>query len=646
MRKISINTHDTRRPLLTEVLPYETPLFFSNEGFHAQTCREEKFPATLTELIIPQKLADWGLEAFESEKGGTLPYKYQIKKSGKGTRGLSLMHPRSQIFICDFYEIYSEVILALCSKSKFSLRRPVSIAEAYYGDSEEPREKSGNNYFEYADHLLLSQFHSSFAFQRLEKTFLVLMEFDISKCFDSIYTHSIAWAVRDKGFAKRNTSRAFFESVADRIFQNANWNETAGILVGPEASRIFAEIILQQVDLSVEKRLLSSGKRVGVDYSVKRYVDDYHVFAHSEEVALEIKELFIKELSRFRLGLNDSKDCVSTTPFMTAISGAKLELSSNLNLYFKDVLNKPFQAAAGSETIDRTWFLRNRGSGTRLIQKVKSIVIDRDVKFSSVSGILLTVLESNLEKVERMQQESAVTSEILGSALVELLDVVFYILAMDPRPSASYKVCRMILVADRMASKSSAECKNIVGRKCFEEIIRILEKQIRGKSDSYLEILNLLSTLRMLGDTFRVADQKIGTLLSACIEKTESSIERQVDYFFAISLLFYMGSDQRYCRSKATLIKFLKKEFRNARDHHKRTDLTCLMLDLVSCPYLTELERRSFLREFEGRRGRFAQHEQDELYNFISTRTWFSNWRARDNVEIMLVKKKFRSHYS
>ena len=34
MKKIKIDIRDKYRVLLTEVLPYETPFFFSNEGFY------------------------------------------------------------------------------------------------------------------------------------------------------------------------------------------------------------------------------------------------------------------------------------------------------------------------------------------------------------------------------------------------------------------------------------------------------------------------------------------------------------------------------------------------------------------------------------------------------------------------------------
>ena len=42
----------------------------------------------------------------------------------------------------------------------------------------------------------------------------------------------------------------------DNLMQSVNARETNGIVIGPEFSRIFAEIILQYIDQKVEQELL------------------------------------------------------------------------------------------------------------------------------------------------------------------------------------------------------------------------------------------------------------------------------------------------------------------------------------------------------------------------------------------------------
>src|SRR5689334_21266860 len=128
------------------------------------------------------------------------------------------------------------------------------------------------------------------------------MEFDVSKCFYHIYTHSICWAVKDKYSAKLNATTSSFENDFDKLMQLSNYNETNGIVVGPEISRIFAEIILQQVDLNVLKKLETANLNLksGVDYEIRRYVDDYFVFSNNSDTLDTVKRICEKELQYYK----------------------------------------------------------------------------------------------------------------------------------------------------------------------------------------------------------------------------------------------------------------------------------------------------------------------------------------------------------
>ena len=65
--------------------------------------------------------------------------------------------------------------------------------------------------------------------------------------------------------------------------QQINYNETNGIIIGPEFSRIFAELILQSVDRIVEQKLVSKHNlKHKVDYEIFRYVDDYFIFFNED----------------------------------------------------------------------------------------------------------------------------------------------------------------------------------------------------------------------------------------------------------------------------------------------------------------------------------------------------------------------------
>ncbi|MCG6406808.1 RNA-directed DNA polymerase, partial [Vibrio fluvialis] len=116
----------------------------------------------------------------------------------------------------------------------------------------------------------------------LERKFNHFWSIDISKFFDSIYTHSISWALKSKEFAKESREKNDFSSFFDKLMQRSNYNETNGIVIGNEVSRIFAEIIMQAIDLDLEYELENNFElKHGKDYSIRRYVDDFFIFGNN-----------------------------------------------------------------------------------------------------------------------------------------------------------------------------------------------------------------------------------------------------------------------------------------------------------------------------------------------------------------------------
>jgi hypothetical protein len=161
------------------------------------------------------------------------------------------------------------------------------------------------------------------------------MTFDISKCFPSIYTHTITWSLRGKNFGRENTSGNYFEGDFDKLMQSANGSETNGILVGPEISRIFAEIIFQRVDLNVIDELSSdqdSPLILNKDYVLRRYVDDCFLYYHDTLVGEKIFKTYEKKLQEFRLYINDAKTKTYISPFMSNITVRPIVNTSKYNL--------------------------------------------------------------------------------------------------------------------------------------------------------------------------------------------------------------------------------------------------------------------------------------------------------------------------
>lgn len=127
-----------------------------------------------------------------------------------------------------------------------------------------------------------------------------MVKIDTSRFYPSIYTHAIAWAYHTKVAAKANHTDALSMNVIDKIIRSAQRNQTIGIPVGPDTSRIIAEIISVAVDEEFRKRV--DGNVYGV-----RLVDDVIFGAESPAHGQQILNAYREALREFELDINEVK---------------------------------------------------------------------------------------------------------------------------------------------------------------------------------------------------------------------------------------------------------------------------------------------------------------------------------------------------
>lgn len=242
-----IDLNNKYRVLLTEVLPYELPLMLDNEAFYSNM--QDKEMKEVFDETFKGKLKKW-----------TIPFDYSVRKyGGDKSRKLSLMHPYTQVDCVEFYSKYDYYMLSLCGNSPFSIRyisdRAKCVFKAEEVDDEEIHDKQsrieivGNevekyycSYFTYKRYDMMYKFFTSGDYLRLEQKYTHLMKMDIASCFYHIYTHTITWAVKGKEQAKSQIGKSTFENDFDNLMQHTNYNETNGIIVGPEISRILQKL--------------------------------------------------------------------------------------------------------------------------------------------------------------------------------------------------------------------------------------------------------------------------------------------------------------------------------------------------------------------------------------------------------------------
>lgn len=382
------------RVLFSDVLPYETPLIFSNRHFY-EFLVKNKIEINGEKIVWDNNIPDDSFESMKlilglkekvkKEDGNcsliskdmvTIPFVYKIAHKEESYRELSIIHPLNQLQIVEFYEKNKSLILHYCSQSNFSIRHADKVACYFYFkdrlheqllgkkvDSKEEYLSEYENlksYFSYQAYSNIYKFYEDYHYQRAEKKFNKLLKLDIQSCFDSIYTHSIAWAtLGGKQQVKNHLSKISntFGDDFDKLMQRMNYNETNGILIGPEFSRIFAEIILQHIDKTVENKLIDLGKFNHIDYECFRYVDDYFIFFNNENTKKTIVEQLTFTLKEFKMSISESKKETFEKPFITDVTIAKLKIDELFSEHLKLKIgnssgNKQIEAEVEDDTLD------------------------------------------------------------------------------------------------------------------------------------------------------------------------------------------------------------------------------------------------------------------------------------------------------
>ena len=125
---------------------------------------------------------------------------------------------------------------------------------------------------------------------------------DISNCFPSIYTHSIPWAVLGKENAKNN--RSGWSNDLDTLCQHTTYGETHGLIVGPHATVLAAEIVLTAVD----EILVKEG------WQYVRYIDDYICYVKSYKDGQKFLSDLQNALHSYDLAVNWKKTEIMELP--------------------------------------------------------------------------------------------------------------------------------------------------------------------------------------------------------------------------------------------------------------------------------------------------------------------------------------------
>jgi hypothetical protein len=223
---------------------------------------------------------------------------YTAPRNVPGRRALAVVHPLAQLGVSLLITERRREIKSILQKSGTSL---YNVSEAALTG----RAFAGLDFHKRRS--LAAKLHSKKA---------VILQADISRFFYTAYTHSIPWAVLGKEKAKellrtnRKKLNAHWSSKIDEALQSCQSRETFGIPVGPDTSRVLAEILLSGVESDKElSKFLQEGNAF-------RLLDDFSIGFDTEAEARQALRAIRQALWKYNLQLNEEKTRILTSPLI------------------------------------------------------------------------------------------------------------------------------------------------------------------------------------------------------------------------------------------------------------------------------------------------------------------------------------------
>jgi hypothetical protein len=447
--------------ILTDILPVETTELFTYKYFYDfLEKRIKNLNMEVRKIMEIKNTTKKKQKLFDGKYWVSVPLKFFISKGNSEVRELNIIQPIAALQIYYFINLFQEELLIyLKQNSIFSLRYQTKFNNLYYkkkkkniidyfsevsNDIEKRAIEQTGKFFDIVPYASISGFLNSDEWYDLNTKYKYFARIDYKSCFDSIYTHAYKWIIsRDVNDSKDFNNTNLFTTI-DRLLQNINAYSSNGLIIGPEFSRMIAELLLQQIDNIVYSTLLNEGKIFNSDYSIKRWVDDIYIFSSNEELQDYIIELFRDAAKRFLMYLNENKVKKEKLPFILT------NWLNELNQYSTNMSNMLFYM--GDELAQRSKVGKKYIFKAKIFFKIKNILKrnfnDLIAKYESEKSKLTAyVLETILKKIvsAKIKREQDIFRQNTNAkTLYEMLDYIFYIFSHSANFENTQKVISIV----------------------------------------------------------------------------------------------------------------------------------------------------------------------------------------------------------
>jgi len=441
--------------ILTDLLPVELSELFTFSPFYSFLLEKQQ-QETLSSLIDILKTNKAKGNSIMFENGwGTTPLKYNILKNANSTREMSVVQPFSALNLFLFIECYQKDILNFFEeKHCFSIRYHKKSTDLFYKSKakkathyfQQQSSRVGKgaiqqvgNYFRISPFESINAFSDSRIWQLCNFKYRYYAKMDYKSCFDSIYTHSYKWIIERNVIDSKSAKNSHLFLTIDRILQNINGLSSNGLVVGPEFSRMVAEILLQQIDSEVIHSLSSNGLIHNKDYAAFRYVDDIFIFADEQMTIDRIIDKYRLLGEKYLLHLNELKLVKGETP---CLPKEWLEKTRSLSDLISEFFYKGKKIDFDRLPDDERFLVKiDYIPVDRLKDEIAALMKMHSEDRRTIVSFLLSTLYNNISK--KKDGYTLFGKQSTGRAFL-LLDFAFYIYAFYPSFDQTRKIISMI----------------------------------------------------------------------------------------------------------------------------------------------------------------------------------------------------------
>lgn len=642
--------------LLTDTLPYEIPLFFSNIKLinYINSFTEEKY-------------LEYKNKGYFNYEFPYIPLNFYSHKNSIKKRLLSIPHFISQLNYLFFLEKYNHHLLNYFSLNNlFSIRIPKKITKNTYQlpkleDNIQEllmKESNYNNndiyktFFYNGNYENLSQFYNSPYAKKLEKQFPLLLQLDIKKCFYNIYSHSIDWAyLGDKKIAKKNIfNKNRISAILDKILQNSNNGETHGIIVGPEFSRISAEIVLSKIDTLLYLKLKNNNLLQERDYNIVRYIDDIYIFANDETTLNTINTFLEEILEEFKLAINDSKKTIEQRPFFKDQFWS-YKLSKAISIFYNDYKT---ELIGKNKKINKYFIKKNiiETKFNKLLLELKDLItIYSKSDYKIISYFLSSFSNNKLLKSpskEKMKDSSYAIeyNNLKTFTMIKKIELLTEIVNYSLTATNIFKLFEIFknMINDKTYDKIS---KNQINHYIFTKIEELIKYNLNKK----YEVTLLISYLKYFN--FNLNQNLLIKIL-----------KNDPNYLTIITILFYLNTKNRkkniyknlFLTINTTLNEKINEiKFENKEEIFKNSQYIFLLHDISFCEVFNSVKEiqesftkiRTILYELytPDKDNQGKENKVHKYKEFYTSKLTFINWNLTEKeFRKYIIRKKYKAY--